>query len=52
MAALDFDQAVEEFHQAGNEFHKGNSEPMLMIWTQREEASVANPWGPPVRGRK
>jgi len=52
MTALDIDQAIEQFQQAGNEFHKGNPEPMLKMFSQRDDVSVANPWGPAVRGRK
>lgn len=50
MDAFDIDQAIEQFQQAGNEFHKGNPEPILKMWTQREDVSVANPLGPAVRG--
>lgn len=53
MAAEDFDQVIEQFHQVGNEFHKGNAEAALMMWSEREDVSLANPLlGPPVRGRK
>lgn len=50
MDAFDIDQAIEQFQQAGNEFHKGNPEPILKMWTQREDVGVANPLGPAVRG--
>jgi ketosteroid isomerase-like protein len=52
MAALDFDQVIEQYHLALSEFFKGDSEPALMIFSQREEVSLANPFGPAVRGRK
>ncbi len=40
----------EQFQQAGNEFHKGNPEPMLKMWTQSEDASLAGPFGPVILG--
>lgn len=52
MAASDIDQAIKQFQHAGNEFHKGNPEPMLKMFSRREDVSVANPWGPAVRGRE
>ena len=50
MDAVDIDQAIEQFHEVANEFRKGNPEPLLKLWTQREDVSVANPLGPAVRG--
>ena len=51
MAAMDIDQAIEQFQQAGNAFHAGNPEPMLQMFSRRQNVSVANPWSPAVRGR-
>jgi ketosteroid isomerase-like protein len=52
MDASDFDQIIEQFRRAGNEFHQGNPEPLLAMWTRRDDVSVANPHGPAVRGRE
>jgi len=52
MAELDIDQAIDQFYQAANEFRKGNPEPLLKMWSRREDVSVANPYGPAVRGWK
>ncbi|HET7272777.1 MAG TPA: nuclear transport factor 2 family protein, partial [Rubrobacter sp.] len=32
------------------EFMKGNPEPVKNLYSHREDASLANPYGPPVRG--
>jgi ketosteroid isomerase-like protein len=50
MAAAAFDQAVEQSHQALDEFVKGNSEPLKQLFSRREDISLANPFGPAVRG--
>ncbi len=51
MAALDdFDHILEQWHLAQGEFLKGNPEPVKERWSHREDVSVANPYGPPVRG--
>ncbi len=50
MDAFGFDQAIEQFQQAANEYHKGNPEPMVKMWSQREDVCLAPPFGPAVRG--
>jgi ketosteroid isomerase-like protein len=51
MTALDdLDQVLERWHLAQDEFVKGNPEPVKQMWSHREDVSVANPYGPPVRG--
>ena len=49
-AADDLDQAVERCQQALREFVKGNPEPMQMMFSHREDVSLANPIAPPARG--
>ena len=49
-AADDLDQAVEQCQQALREFVKGNPEPMQMMFSHREDVSLANPIAPPARG--
>lgn len=46
----DFDAAVEQYHLAAAEFVKGNSEPYKALFSQGEDVTVANPFGPPARG--
>jgi ketosteroid isomerase-like protein len=46
----DVDQLLEQWHPASREFLKGNPEPVKKMWSHREDVTLANPYGPPVRG--
>jgi ketosteroid isomerase-like protein len=46
----DLDTVLEQFKQAGNEFVKGNPKPVQELFSHRDDVSLANPFGPPVRG--
>ena len=50
MSTFDFDAVVEQSHRALGEFVKGNPEPLKKLFSQREDATIANPFGPPMRG--
>jgi ketosteroid isomerase-like protein len=50
MKTIDFDEALDHYHRAASEFVKGNPEPYKMVFSQREDVSLANPFGPVVRG--
>jgi ketosteroid isomerase-like protein len=51
MTALnDVDKLIEQFHLGVGEFEKGNPEPIKKLFSHREDATIANPYGPPVRG--
>src|SRR5947208_2827200 len=50
MNTTDFDEAVEHYHRAASEFVKGNPEPYKRVFSHREDVSLANPFGPVVRG--
>jgi ketosteroid isomerase-like protein len=50
MVASDFDAFVEQYHQALDEFFKGNPEPVETLYSHRENASLANPFGPVATG--
>jgi ketosteroid isomerase-like protein len=51
MAAVDdVDELIEQWQLAAGEFVKGNPEPVKKLWSRREDATLANPYGPPVRG--
>ena len=51
MAAVDdLDGVLEQFKQAGNEFMKGDPKPVQELFSHREDVTLANPFGPPVRG--
>lgn len=46
----DLDRVIEQFHLGLDAFHKGDPEPMKALFSHREDVSLANPFGPPVRG--
>ena len=50
MNTTDFDEVVEHYHRALGEFLKGNPEPNKMMYSHQEDVTLANPYGPPVRG--
>src|SRR6266542_3845635 len=50
MAESGFDQAAEQNHLALAEFVKGDPEPLKMMYSHRDDVSIANPFGPPARG--
>ena len=51
MAAVDdLDQVIEQYQLAVGELLKGNPEPVKKLWSHQEDVSLANPFGPPVRG--
>ncbi len=51
MAAVDdLDQVIGQCQLALDEFVKGNSEPRQIVFSNREDVSLANPFGPPARG--
>ncbi len=53
MAAVDeVDKLIEQYQLALDEFMKGNPKPVQNLFSHREDATLANPYGPPVRGWK
>ena len=51
MTAVDeVDQLIDRYQQALDEFMKGNPEPGKELFSHREDVTLANPYGPPVRG--
>src|SRR5919202_3160733 len=51
MSAVDeVDEALEQYHHAAEEFIKGDPEPYKEAFSHREDVTLANPYGPPVRG--
>jgi ketosteroid isomerase-like protein len=49
-AVEDVDELIERYQRALDEFMKGDPEPVQALFSHREDASLANPYGPPVRG--
>ena len=51
MAAVDdVDEIIERYHQALGQLVNGNPEPLKEIYSHRDDVSLANPFGPLVRG--
>jgi ketosteroid isomerase-like protein len=51
MAAVDdVNELIERYHLALGELVNGNPEPLKETYSQRQDVSLANPFGPPVRG--
>ncbi len=46
----DVDQLIEQYYLAQREFLKGNPESVKDLFSRREDVTLANPYGPPVRG--
>jgi ketosteroid isomerase-like protein len=49
-AVDDVDELIEQWQLAAGEFVKGNPEPVKKLWSHKEDVTLANPYGPPVRG--
>ena len=49
-AADDVDELIERYQMALDEFMQGNPKPVQALFSHRDDASLANPYGPPVRG--
>src|SRR5215204_4030602 len=51
MAAVDdVDELIEQYHRVQREFLRGNPELVKDLFSHREDVTLANPYGPPVRG--
>ena len=51
MSESDFDATVETYRQAVSVFLAGDPAPVLELFSRREDVTLANPLGPPRRGR-
>ena len=52
MPSNDLESAIEESHFALSEIVKGNVEPFLLLYSERDDITVGNPFGPFARGRQ
>jgi ketosteroid isomerase-like protein len=51
MAAVDdVDELIEQYYRVQREFLKGNPETVKDLFSHTEDVTLANPYGPPVRG--
>jgi ketosteroid isomerase-like protein len=48
--AGDFDQAIEASHRALDEIARGNPGAFFELYSRHDDATLANPYGPPARG--
>jgi ketosteroid isomerase-like protein len=46
----DLDEVIEQLHRAVDQFVKGNYEPLGKLYSQRDDVTLGNPFGPFVRG--
>ena len=49
-AVDDVYELIEQYYRAQGEFLKGNPESVKNLFSRREDVTLANPYGPPVRG--
>jgi len=49
-AVDDVDELIEQYFRAQREFLRGNPEPVKNLLSHRDDVTLANPYGPPVRG--
>lgn len=47
---MDFEAIVQQYHAAADEFSRGNPEPVKALYSHRDDATLANPFGPAVQG--
>lgn len=50
--SMDLKEVVEQYHSAADQFSRGDPEPVKMIFSHRDDVTLANPFGPAVRGWK
>ena len=50
--ASDLESAIEQSHHSLSEIVKGNPEPVEMLYSDREDITLGNPFGPFARGRQ
>ncbi len=50
MTRRDLEQVLKEDHEALEAFVRGDPEPKKRVYSREDDATLANPLGPPVRG--
>ena len=51
-APEDFDQVIEPYHLALDKIINGDPDGYKQLYSHREDVTLANPFGPPARGRE
>jgi ketosteroid isomerase-like protein len=49
-AVYAFDEVLEQYHLALDEIMKGSPDGYKRVYSRRDDVTLANPFGPPVRG--
>ena len=49
---MELSEFVKLYHSAADEFSRGDPEPVKRLFTHRDDVTLANPFGPAVRGWK
>ena len=47
---MEFQRVLEQYHAALDAFSRGNPEPVKSVFSHQEDVTLANPFGPAVRG--
>ncbi len=50
MSASDLEEVIEDYHRGVDAFVRGDPEPQKRLWSRGDDATLANPLGPPARG--
>lgn len=51
MAPADLDQVIDAYHEGIRGFLNGDTGPILSVFSERDDVTLANPLGPARRGR-
>ncbi len=46
----DLDELRDRYHRSVEALIQGDAEPQKMLWSRRDDVTLANPYGPPVQG--
>ena len=49
---MDLQSVIRQYHTAADEFSRGDPEPVMQIFSRRDDVTLANPFGRAVRGWK
>jgi ketosteroid isomerase-like protein len=46
----DLDEFRDRYHRSVEAIIRGDAEPQSMLWSRRDDVTLANPYGPPAKG--
>ncbi len=47
---MDLRGTIQQYHRSLDEFSRGESAPLKQLYSHHDDVTLANPFGPPVRG--